>query len=279
MGELLKMEFEKACRNVWFALALVIGCVLAVYNALQYIPTDTFTPSPDKFYYPTSQGCVQAWMSINTSSVALLFYQILPLLAVAPYAWSFASELKDGYICQVYTRTARLRYVFAKYVATMCSAGLVAVVPQLLNFIVLACLFPLYTPVIADSMYLGIFGQSIGSWLFYNVPLGYVALYCGIDFAMCGLWAGFTLSLSFLVRNRVALLVAPYAGLMVVQFVNERLFLALGGIRGIPLSFFENLYGGAHMYAQNGWIILGECVVLAVASIAIIATCWRRDPL
>lgn len=282
MKILLRMELEKAFASKWFAAALALGCVFAVGCAALYFPSpgSTFTPSPDKFYYPTSQGCFHAWISVSGTSLSLLFYQLLPLLAVVPYAWSLRSELKDGYFSQVCTRASRDKYLAAKFVAAVCAAGAVAVIPQLLNLVVLACIYPGYLPnIVYDSMYVAVVQESIGSWLFYNFPLGYVLLYCAIDFALCGLWAGFVLALSFLVRNRVVLLVAPYVFLILLQFVNERIFLALGGLRGFELGMFANLHGGYNMYLQNIWIIAAECLVLLALTVAIFLAKRKSDVL
>ena len=144
------------------------------------------------------------------------------------------------------------------------TAGAVAVLPQVLNLVALACFFPGYVPSIQDANYYApIFWQSVGSLLFYNAPFAYVALYLLIDFLLCGAWAGFVLALSLVVRNRVILLTAPCLVLLAIQFVNENIFFAIsGGVRGFQLSLFENLHGSCSMYIQNGWIIIGEIVAL-----------------
>lgn len=261
-----QIELNKAFRNGWFVVALVIGCAFGLGCAALYaIPSvfSTFVPNPDKFYHPTSQSCFNAWISVDTTSWALLFYQVLPLLCVIPYAWSFASERKDGYISHAYTRVGRGEYFFAKYVSVFLSAGAVAVLPQVLNLVMLACFFPGYVPSIQDANYYApVFWQSIGSILFYNAPLAYVALYMLIDFLLCGAWAGLVLALSLVVRNRVILLTAPYLALLAVQFVNENIFFAIGKVRGFQLSLFENLHGSCSMYIQNGWIVVGEIITL-----------------
>ena len=170
----LQIELSKAFRNGWFVVALIIGCVFGLGCAALYaIPSvfSTFVPNPDKFYHPTSQSCFNAWISVDTTSWALLFYQVIPLLCVIPYAWSFASERKNGYISHAYTRVGRGDYFFAKYIAVFLSAGAIAVLPQVLNLVMLACFFPGYVPSIQDANYYApVFWQSIGSILFYNAP-------------------------------------------------------------------------------------------------------------
>ena len=280
MISVVSTELSKALRNPWLFISLAIGCMLAILSAWQYVPIYEFTPDSGRFYYPDSQGCFQSWMSLSATSAPMLFYQLLPLLAVTPYACSLASEFKDGYIAQTYTRTSRGAYLAAKYIAVGISAGLVAVLPQVLNLVFLACVHPAYLPNVTMAMYYGgVFWDNIGSWFYYNVPILYVALYCGIDFALCGLWACFVLSLSLLIRNRVLLLTLPYLGLLALAFVNERIFFALGGIRGFDLSLFENLHGFLSAYRQDGWIILAECFVLALLSVGILALFRKRDVL
>lgn len=280
---LIRMELGKALRNKWFAIALGVGLALAVLGALPYIVglfTSTFVPAPDKFYNPELNSCFNAWMSIDQSAPSLLFYQIVPLLAVIPYASSLRSELKDGYVAQVYARSERGRYLAAKYVAVFCAAGLVAALPQLLNFVLLACFYPGYLPQVEAAIYTAVFADNVGSWLFYNMPLLDVLLFCVIDFAICGVWAGFVLVLSCLVRNRVVLLVAPYLALLLVQFANDRIFLALGALNGFDVGLFNNLRASqTSSYAQDGWIMLIEMAVLLAVAWGIGWFCRKRDVL
>lgn len=277
---LIRTELGKAFKNRWFVIALVIGGAFGAYAALELLPMSDYGEiEPNEFINYEANGCIQNWMSVWLMPAGELFYQLAPLLAVIPYAWSFASDRQSGYDAQIFTRTKRTKYLAAKFIAVWLCGGAVVVIPQLLNLLILACVFPYYVPSIAEAAGLttGIFWNSIGSWLYYNIPLAYVGFYCLIDFSLCGAWAALTLGISCIVRNRVALLAAPYVVLMIAQFVNERLFLALGGIRGIQISLMENLYGFTSMYQQNGWVVFTEFLILAVGAMILTSLGSRRD--
>ncbi len=149
--------------------------------------------------------------------------------------------------------------------------------PLVVNFFTIAGFFPAYTPEVYDAMYNGIFDDNLWSYYFYNAPVVYVLLYLVLDFVLCGLWATFTMLVAVVCRNRVVSLTTPYLCLLVLQFINERIFLALGGIRGFQLSLFENLRAFTANYVQNGWIILGEGTVLVLAAAILMATFLRKD--
>lgn len=283
MMVLIRMELDKALKNKWFVIALGVGCVLGLMAAIPYgiaLLTSTFSPAPNKFYDPELQSCFNAWMSIDQSAESLLFFQIVPLLAVIPYAWSLCSERKDGYLAQVYSRTKRGGYLVAKGIAVFCAAGLVAVVPQILNLIVVACFLPGYTPQVGAAIYTAVFWDNVGSWFFYNIPLLHAALFWGIDFLLCGIWAAFVFALSCLVRNRVVLLTAPYLALLMIQFVNDRIFLALGALSGFDVGLFNNLRASLTSHnAQDGWVMSFEMLILLMATWVIGWVCRKRDVL
>ena len=85
--------------------------------------------------------------------------------------------------------------------------------------------------------------------------------------------------LGCLTTNRGAVLVVPYVVIYIVQFLNERIFMALGGIRGFQLSMFENLHAYTTQYVQNGWIIVGEVIFLALLACLLVRYGSKKDEL
>ncbi len=279
------MELRKALCNKWFLISLALGLALAIASALlilvPYSEGQKF-PLPDSLYTsPNVRSSFCFWMNVELQTpTSPLFYRLAPLLAVVPYAWSLQTELQNGYINQLYTRVSRTRYLAAKGLAVFVSGGLIACVPQVVNFAIHAACVPGRIPDIIDSFYMGMGTENLWSWSFFNVPLLFVFSYCLLGFVLCGIWAVFVASLSFLISNRVILMTAPYLGLTVVQFVNERIFVSLfGGIRGVQLSLFENLHAMSQPYFSDGRIIACEALALLLISLAIAASYLRRDVL
>ncbi len=286
MRRLLKMELRKAIANPYFIVALGIGLFLCCAEAVEVMGRDSFfqyldemaAGEGDVFISPASYSCFISWMSVGGDTVwCPIFYQTAPLLAVAPFGWSLASERRSGYVGQIYTRTRRRQYLVAKAVAAFAAGGTVVVVPQLVNLALAATTAPAIAPEVFDVITTGIYHDNLWASWFYEAPGIYVAAYCMLDFVLCGAWAAFVLLLGCLTVNRVAVLTIPYVAIYAVQFLNERIFLALGGIRGFQLSLFENLRAYTTQYVQNGWIIAGEVLLLAGACLLLMRVGCRRD--
>lgn len=283
MRTLLSVELRKALRSKWFVLALGAGAAIAVAAGLwscgDYI-VGRGTPTKQGYYlYPSVRSSFSFWMSIDYgNALPSLFYQLAPLLAVVPFAWSMRTEILSGYAAQMFARVSRFRYILAKGVATFVSGGLVGAVPQILNFAVVSAFMPAITPDIRDELYLGISAESLWSYQFYNEPFLYVALFCLLGFVLCGLWALFVMSLSYVVSNRIVLLTFPYLVLVVVQFVNDNIFTAVfGGIHAFQFGVLGNLRAATLSYGQNGWAILALSAFLLAASLALMRVYAKKD--
>lgn len=278
MGALIKVELRKLAASPLLYLALAVGVFLGLADAATTIVgvmSEAGEEDADLLW-----SCYAYWMSVRYSTVwATLLYYVLPLLAVIPYAWSLAGERASGYVVEVYSRASRGRYFGAKALAAFLVGGAVAVIPQVLNFLTLMAFFPLAIPDVFDAMYLGIFEDNLWAELFYSVPALYVALYLLLDFLYCGLWAVLVLAIGYTTKNRVVVLAAPYLALVILQFVNERIFFYLGGIRGIQLSVFENLHAYSVKYVQSGGVILAELVLMLVAALLLAWYGARKDEL
>lgn len=258
---LFRAESSKAMRNPWFAVALLTGIALCIADFASAINEDVIGGlAPAE-----TTSCFSEWISVRYyTPFAILFYRLAPLLAVVPYSWSLAQERGSGYVAQLYTRASRVRCLVSKIGAAFLAGGIVVVAPQLLNLALFATVFPASLPDVFEAIYIGIFDDNLWADYFYSVPFVYVLLYCTLDFVLCGLWASFVLMIGAACANRVVILAAPYLALVLLQFVNERIFLALGGIRGVQLSLFENLHAYSVQYVQSGWIIAAEAALLAV---------------
>lgn len=277
-------EADKAFKNKWFYLALIVGMVFACASAyssvVNYLGSTGYMHSENKYYSPYLYNCFGLWMSVDQRSPSsILFYKIAPLLATLPYSWSLGHELQSGYLNFVYSCAKTKVALFGKALISFFVGGVVVVLPQIVNILIIACFVPAFVPSVTDAMMIGILDDNLFSFLFYNTPLLYVLVYCLMDFLLCGLWAVLVLLTSFFIRNVVVVLTIPYFALLVLQFVNERIFLALGGIKGMQLSLFENLKAGTSMYVQSADVIFFEILILVIAVAILFYFAMRRDAL
>lgn len=281
---LLKMELNKAFRNPWFVVSLAIACALAISSAVgniaYYQEYGVFVLRDYKYVSPNSDSCFKWWISLDfLQPTSTLFFQLLPFLVVIPYAWSYRSELQSGYLNQIVSRALNTRYLLAKGTAAFLSGFLIGTVPLILNIVLLACVMPAYLPDITEVLYLGVYPSDLFSWFFYNLPVLYVVFFTLISGIICGSWALFVHSLSFLIENRVALLIAPYLGTLALQFISDRIYVVLGSINGPQLGLATNMRAGQESYPQIWWVIALECALLLGVSIALAHRQQRRDVL
>lgn len=270
---LLCNEFRRAVRGSWFKGTLLVGVALAMWAAGCQITSYIGGPewiireyAQESYYYHSAYSCFSTWMPVHDGSdAASMFFTLLPLLVLMAYSWSFAGDVRSGYIYQIATRTSRRRLYMAKYGAVFLSAGLVAVIPLVLNLLVLACFLPAYTPSVVDSMYIGMNRNEIFSEVFYSAPLLYAVLRVGLNFLLCGLWAVMVLAFSTLTSNRIALVCAPYIVLLFVKHAGENLYamMRLRGFEGFGTSvtLFDQLKGNPDSYYCYWWVTL-LCMLL-----------------
>ena len=214
MGRLLKIELNRAFINRLFAAALIIGGVLAVWQVIdRVIPIlagqDSYLEYPDKAML--APGSVwDIWMGVDIFSLqSYLYFLLLPLLAVLPFADSYFSDCKTGYVKSVYTRAKKSSYIFAKLAAVFLSGGTAVVLPLLLNLGLTMMLLPSLMPVVSGTG-TAIYDRAMWAERFYASPGLYTALYLLLIFVFSGFLAALALAVSFLVENRFVVLLGPF---------------------------------------------------------------------
>ncbi|HBT65682.1 MAG TPA: hypothetical protein DEB10_13580, partial [Ruminococcaceae bacterium] len=157
MLRVLRLELRKAFHNWLFLITLGIAGVIALWSGISVILA---------YYYDLKMMALRAevlnaavnpghsvitlfnkWIGQDYIAMATsLFYTLLPILAVLPYAWSYFSERKSGYVKLIVTRTHRNTYFLSKYAATFVSGALVITVPMALNFMLVSAFIPASPP-------------------------------------------------------------------------------------------------------------------------------------
>lgn len=285
MTNIYTTEIKKALSTKWFFVALGIGCALAVATfalnaALDFQGQQRGLPLLDRVSMMLGPlSCFKYWIVTDyLQPTTDLFFLLVPLLAVLPYAWSFASERNTGSIKNALTRTSRKSYFVAKYLATFLSGGLVVMIPIVLNLILCACTMPAYMPDIDAVLYVGIDTTSMWSEIYYNMPLLYCLMFILLNFVFAGLWASVVMSISFYIRNRIALMVGPYLFLIFLKFFEEKLFAGeyATHLGVVPFSYLRSVTSS---FTSNEYVILAEFALFIVVILAITLANYRRDVL
>lgn len=139
MKNLLKIELKKAFFSKSFLAGFGILMLCAFCSALfaienwgdynpnylyEYCMKDgSYTMNPDFPLY----NLFSTWIGADTMSLAgTLFYYLMPVGAALPYAWSFHTERKSGYLKNIVSRAEKKRYFPAKLTAVFLSGAAVS---------------------------------------------------------------------------------------------------------------------------------------------------------
>lgn len=284
---LLRNDLRRALRGPWFLGSMFVLVVLAIVaaaceinlyvNNWEWIIREY---SDESYYYHTIYSCFNMWLPMRGGiDVASLFFTLLPLLVVMGYAWSLAADVRSGYIAQLATRIPRGQLYVSRYGATFISAGLLAVAPLIVNYAILACFFPAYTPNPVDRMYISLAPTDMFATVFFETPALYVVLRCCLNFVLCGLWATLVLGFSTVSANRVALVCLPYIVLLLVKHLGENFYvmMRLRGYEhfGTSITLFDQLKSSGDGFYCYWWVTL-ICAALMFALSVIIPLLRRR---
>ena len=219
MKPILKIELTRAFGGKNFLLSIGIGtlislvyffrCVLPCAFSLPQLASIGFDGELNGAY-PGLLYCTWMGGTPLLRAEIQLYFLILPVLAALPFADSYFSDLRSGFIQNVCIRINRKHYFTAKYIATFLSGGTAGTFPLLLNFLLSAMVLPSMKPEVY-TMYSNISQYSTFPWLYYNHPMLYIALYLTIIFIFSGLLACFGLYATQHLGYAFLVLFAPMA--------------------------------------------------------------------
>lgn len=243
MKRILTIELHRAFTSHGFFLSLLLGTVIAVSHcATSIVPLalglDEYLSYNMPMMYPG--WLFTSWMGGNAQNMlAYLFFLIIPLLAALPFADSFFSDAKGGFIQSLCIRTNKHYYFAAKYTACFLSGGTAVILPLALNFGLSCMLLPSMKPEVTA------FDSAIGEnssfpHLFYEHPFVYVLVYLAFIFVFSGLIATLSLLASYHVSHRFLVVIAPF---FIFLFVNA-LFSLWGLEQWEPVNFLHPSYAG-----------------------------------
>lgn len=251
---------------VWIDAAIAIGNYQSSLLAMEMSGRD----SAGHLFVSPALGSATAynrWIGGQIDGyIPNLFYFLLPVFAVIPYAWSFLEEAKSGYTHNIITRTGKRVYFLCKYIATFVSGVLVILIPLVVSFVTVLCFIPAYMPDMQYDLYYLVEIKTPGSTIFFSTPVLYVLLYILLASLFAGIWATLPMAVSFFTQNRFVVLFAPFIVLLFLLHVG---FLALYYRASVGISPLEYLRGANPGSATTVGIIVAEFLSLFVSSFAI----------
>lgn len=270
----LKLELKKAFGSPWFflGLAVLLLCALlsTVYNITNYqgMLHEGF---PHYFENGKMTGNelfpiwnnYQSWLGTDLVSLAsTLFFTLLPVCAVLPYAASYHQERKAGYLRVALPQCGKKPYYIAKSAAVFLTGAAVVLIPLALNFLAVSAFIPAITPQVNYNFYNHVYFGSLWADLFFTAPLLYTVLYILLDGLFGGLLALFAFALSFFIRNRIIILALPLLLVLGLGYLSDMATANYQGLAPVTFSMLDFLRA-ASATCTKGWVVALEAALLA----------------
>lgn len=261
---LFKIEIKRAIFNKNMMIALLIGIVIVlphtIQNLLNEIEIKNYIAVAGVSSGADLTSLYGRWFGMSTDFFAIMFYYILPLLAVYPGAMIYYNDRKTGYIKNLYTKFSKNKCLIIKYITTFFSGGVAVVIPLMTAFL----LTSLYAPArIPDSLVMNpVVDINMWSELFFTHPLLYTLGYMLIDFIFGGLFACLAMSVSEFVKHKFSVFISSFLVVAALSFVCVQLNLDYLN----PQNF---LSPAQFVTAANGSVVLVEALILFIVSFSL----------
>ena len=114
------------------------------------------------------------WMAMGEGWHYTLYVRLIPLLVVIPYAITYYTDNKKGIVKNYYSRTKKINYILAKYIAVFLTGGTAAVLPLMLNLFATSAVIPSFIA-ITDTIPCN--ANGMWSYILFTHPYIYYLLY------------------------------------------------------------------------------------------------------
>lgn len=215
MKSIVAFELLRAFRNKMFVIALAIGCVITLAHVFITVLPELLGQNEVRELYGAKGGyplsLFYSWIGGVGGTLEInLYFLLLPLLICIPHADTFLGDRNSSYLRNIAQRSEMKKYYAAKIISIFLSAACVAVIPLILNLIIVAMLIPAYQPIPAAGMF-AISELSMLDTLFYQEPFAYLCLFLTLIFMFSGLLSLLVIPFSYLISNRVLVMLSPFA--------------------------------------------------------------------
>lgn len=277
MLKVINIELKKAIKTKYFISAILIGVLISIIGLVYNVKL-----VQENVVYEGMNPCIEActlfnhWIGGEGFSLgSSLYFFVYPLIIAIPYGWSFCCEKTSGYMRQMIIRTGKVKYLFAKYVATFISGGLAMVIPLITNFMMTALFVPALRPVPTYDTSYGVFGVSMFSKYYYTHPYMYVGLYLLVDFVFCGALASLTMLSAQFIKYKWINCIFPFVVCMGINVVDNMLHsndITTNYYQVSPFYFTRGMQTG---YPARLSIIMG-IVFIMILLVTTVNVVWIR---
>lgn len=205
---MFKTEFKRAFSTISFKIAILIGLIFSILNAIKY---NSFSIGEQLKSVAKMDPVTpfQNFMLFQLNPISNVFILIIPLLCTLAYGDSYAEDVNSRFLNSLITRVSKGKYLTTRYIVNFIMAGVTIAVPLLINFIIAMLSTPniepdiIYgnSPMLSDSFLIG---------LYFAHPIIYSLMLIVIDFFWAGAFASIALGVSIFVKNKFLVLIIPF---------------------------------------------------------------------
>lgn len=217
MRSIIRFELKRAFQNKAFFCALFICLGLTVFHEINttipgvrtlYRWMEMYSKNTDKT--GSLPGAISLWFPIGINVTSMVYFMIMPLLAVISYGDSTYLDYNNHFVNGLMIKSGKRQYLFAKLISLFCVGAVLAAIPMVVSLILNLCTIPVEKVYAASSQYL-IFEQSIFGEMFYKNTWEYIV----INIIWTSFWFGLLNTLcvpaAFLFENRFVVMLFPFA--------------------------------------------------------------------
>ena len=276
MGKELHIECKKMIKSRTLAFSVLFGVLIAMINVVEnYTLKQWFLSVPVKMPGYATLSIFTNWIDGGQSTAGeMIFFTVFPLLASLPFSWSLLSEKTTGYVNHVLTRTTRVHFLSAKFIAVFLSGGIVISVAMCLNFIANAWVLP----IIPTTPQLSISGDGYFlSALLMTNPAAYVVIRIFTGFMWGGILACLSLVISLFLHNTVLTVLSSFILMFGGSILNETLIPSTSGQTGrLETSPLQLLHGSTFNY-NPAWYVWAVMLGLLAAELVVFFARGTKD--
>ncbi len=213
-------ECKRFLKSPLFWIAVLVGIAIGlpeVFRVGAIMIENAKANTEGQYYgiytaYDLWMGCTVAW-----SAPQMLFFFLIPLLAATPYALSYVSDQRSGYIKLISLRAGRKVYYRAKFFAVFIAGGVAVSLPLLINFF----LTTLYAPLMPTDPYAinSVNYTTVTAVFYYKAPMLFVFFGLLVVFLYGGLMATFCLGMAQFTDFVLTVWVAPLLVTLMIDYV------------------------------------------------------------
>lgn len=221
MKNLMKNELERAFKNKWMYITLLICISLIVYDLFQtVIPTrmalNGYISARDNYEVPNAYN---RWMELWVSKISQLFHFICPILVCIPYSISIYTDVASKYMYNIIIRIDKKKYFLTKLMVQFMVGTAVSMFILLTSFILTLAILPAGTPLAGLNYELS--ATNVFGTLFYKNPLLAIIIAIILESILFGIIGCLSYIFAYILGNGIVVMTAPFTIYLFESIISQ----------------------------------------------------------